>query len=184
MKFDIKLNFACFHYIRITVGTTSFLVSNSTLGLICRFKASTGAGGSGILGIADKTWWNDLLSPTDSGISNSTVAESTVSVPYVGAWTKSTYGYDLTDVHMYHASHQQNLSSAGYLLRLTNQTVAFADVHAAVDVVQFTLSFWIRVEAHVSTAIHVMTITTDSNTLQVRELYQCVFCLTINNLLL
>ncbi|KAK3101710.1 hypothetical protein FSP39_005732 [Pinctada imbricata] len=154
-------------YIRFTVGSTTFVVSNSTIGLICRFKASSGEGGSGILGRADKNWWNDLLSPTENTISNSTVAESTISVPYIGEWTKSSYSTSLSNPHMYHASNQQYLSSAGYLLRLTNQTVSFTGVYTTVDISQFTLSFWIRIQGQVSTSTQVMVITTNSHALQI-----------------
>ena len=146
---NIEVKWIVQNYVRITVGSFSVLVSDSNTGLICRFKigTSSGHGATGLLGNTDDPWWMNLLSPSDKVSANSSLIDN-LSASYTGSWTKSAFGSSLSTVHTWHANRQQNLTTAGFLLHLTLQSVTYSGVYMTKDITAFTISFWMRIQIH------------------------------------
>jgi hypothetical protein len=70
---------------------TNRLVSDSSIGLICRFKVaiSGGTSATGLLGNTDNSWWKDLVSPTDQTNANSSFIDNNLSADnpfYTDTW--------------------------------------------------------------------------------------------------
>ena len=136
---QISIKWVIEAYIRITAGSFSVLVSKSTTGLVCRFKISDfHESATGILGNADKIWWND--------ISDVILVNASISATSVGNWTKKQYSEKLTNIIISYPKRQQNLSSSGYLLRLKHHRVNFTNILSIYEFQVFTISFWIRLE--------------------------------------
>lgn len=144
---EVKWNVSS-QFVRLTVGEFSVLVSDSNIGLICRFKVgvATARSATGLLGNTDTTWYNDLISPDDPSNSNMEFVTSQLSTSYTGSWTKSKFGSSLTSVHTYYENRYKNLSTSGYMLHLTTETLSFSKVYSTQDISEFTISFWSRIE--------------------------------------
>lgn len=147
---NIQVKWIVQGYVRITVGSFSVLVSDSNNGLICRFKigVSSGTSATGLLGNTDDSWWMDLISPNDKTSVNSSFIDKSLSASYTGLWTKNDYGSSLSSVHTWHTNRQQNLTTAGFLLHLTKQSVTYSSVHVDKDITALTISFWMRLQVH------------------------------------
>ena len=149
---SISIKWIVKEYVRVTVGSFSVLVSDSSIGLICRFKVaiSGGTSATGLLGNTDNSWWKDLVSPTDQTNANSSFIDNNLSALYTGSWTKQQFGSSLSSVHTWHTNRQQNLSTSGYLLHLTSQTVTYLNVYSSKDISAFTTSFFVRIQMHLA----------------------------------
>jgi hypothetical protein len=92
---SISIKWIVKEYVRITVGSFSVLVSDSSIGLICRFKVaiSGGTSATGLLGNTDNSWWKDLVSPTDQTNANSSFIDNNLSALYTGSWTKQDFDH-------------------------------------------------------------------------------------------
>ena len=155
-------------YVKVTVDSTAVYVTNSSIGLICRFKVSAGQSvtDNGLLGNADGIWFEDLLDLANKNITNATLAEDVLTTPYVGEGVaRSALVSD--SVHLLHPLHEDGLSASGFLLRLVNQSLIFENVYSTLDLSSITISFWIRVKSTTTGTFNLITFKTASGDIEI-----------------
>ncbi|XP_045166456.2 uncharacterized protein LOC123529924 [Mercenaria mercenaria] len=130
-------------YVKVTVGSSSFIVFDSDMGLVTTAEVSSGdaKANSGLLGKPDNDWTQDFQCTSDTG----TLNKDDLSSEYAGKCLRERYGTGSGQIFTNHTDSEDFLSSGGYSLSLSGGegfTVNGFTVEQGLT--KFTSSYWVK----------------------------------------
>jgi hypothetical protein len=141
---DVGVEMTAYPYIKVTVGSSSFIVFDSDMGLVVTAKISSGDANdnTGMLGKPNDDEWTKNFQCADD---TSVLTTDDISSDYVGNCLRKLYATGSSQIFINHTDSEDFLSSGGYALSLVGGegfTVNGFTVEQGLT--KFATSFWVK----------------------------------------